>query len=227
MISTLNGKNILVTAGSTRGYLDAVRFITNISTGRLSQEIAMEALVHGAHVTYVYGKGSVVPEIKEHSDIMPYHLELIEIETNKDLEGTFQLSLRKRNFDVIVHAMAVADYVPDERQSDKISSEKEELIIKLVKTRKVINIIRNIWPESYLVGFKLVVQKRREDLLQIAQDFLKQSAADLIIANDSRDISDKRHVAYFVCNNLKMTNLFYSKKEIAKGLIHHLEQQVR
>jgi phosphopantothenate-cysteine ligase len=121
--------------------------------------------------------------------------------------------------------MAVSDYVPDERKPDKISSGKEELIIRLVKTQKAINIIRNMWPESYLVGFKLVVQKRKDELLQIAQDLLTKSAADLIIANDSQDMSNKDHIAYFVCNNLKMTKRFCNKKEIAKALIHHLEQQ--
>lgn len=186
----------------------------------------MEALVHGAHVTYVYGKGSVFPATEDHNDIKRHHLELIEIETNKDLESTIEVSLKNRDFDIIIHAMAVSDYVPDGRKSGKISSEKEELLIKLVKTRKVINIMRNIWPKSYLVGFKLVVQKRKEELQQIAQDFLKQSTADLIIANDSKDISDKHHVAYFVGNNQEITNLFYNKKEIAKGLIDHLERQV-
>ena len=40
-------KNILITAGSTRGYLDAVRYITNTSTGKLSSEIALEAMKRG------------------------------------------------------------------------------------------------------------------------------------------------------------------------------------
>ncbi len=83
-----------------------------------------------------------------------------------------------------------------------------------------------MWPDSYLVGFKLVVEKRKDQLLQIAQKFLDDSAADLIVANDSQFISDKQHTAYFVCHNLKKTYQFHNKKDIAKGLIRHLEHQL-
>ncbi len=225
-MSTLNEKKILITAGSTRGYLDAVRFISNTSTGRLSSEIALEALDHGACVTYVYGKDSVFPETEDRSDISPDLLELIEIETNRELENTIQETLKYHNFDAIVHAMAVSDYVPKERSPNKISSEKDELIIKLIKTRKVINMMRNVWPDSYLVGFKLVTGKSEEEMLHIAQDFLRKCGADLIISNDSQEISDKDHIAYFVSSTLEKRDKFYNKKEIAKALLRHLELHI-
>ncbi|GJQ58562.1 MAG: hypothetical protein D8M57_09165 [Candidatus Scalindua sp. AMX11] len=225
-MSTLEGKKILITAGSTRGYIDSVRFITNISTGKLGCEIAMESMAHGAIVTYVYGKGSLFPLIEDCNHIKTQQLELIEIETNRELESAIQVTLKCQNFDAIVHAMAVSDYIPATRIHHKISSDKDELTIRFVKTAKVIDIVRNIWPESYLVGFKLVVQKRKDEMLQIAYDFLKKCSADLIIVNDSKEISDTDHIAYFVGKNREMTKCFYSKKEIAKGLLHLLEQQL-
>ncbi|MCP4270489.1 MAG: phosphopantothenoylcysteine decarboxylase, partial [Gammaproteobacteria bacterium] len=81
----LSNKNILITAGSTRGYLDAVRYITNTSTGKLSSEIAYEAMSRGAVVTYVYGTDSLFPMVQDHNEIKPSQLKLIEIETNDDL----------------------------------------------------------------------------------------------------------------------------------------------
>ena len=223
-MSSLNGKNILITAGSTRGYLDAVRYITNTSTGKLSCEIALEALHHGASVTYIHGKNSVLPVVQHCNDLKADLLDLIEIETNADLESVLQVMLRQRNFDAVIHAMAVSDYVPEKTQLNKISSKKEEWMIKLVRTPKVIKIIRRMWPETYLVGFKLEVNKKKDELVNIARDFLKESKADLVVVNDSQDISDKRHVAYFVSHNFYLSDQFRNKKEIAEGLILHLEQ---
>ena len=92
----LKKKNILITAGSTRGYLDAVRYITNTSTGKLSSEIAYEAMSRGAVVTYIYGTDSLFPVIQDHKDIKPSQLKLIEIETNDDLIKVLREKLKKQ-----------------------------------------------------------------------------------------------------------------------------------
>ena len=98
----LKKKNILITAGSTRGYLDAVRYITNTSTGKLSSEIAYEAMSRGAVVTYVYGTDSLFPVIQGQDDIKPSQLKLIEIETNDDLVKVIREKLKKKRFYAVV-----------------------------------------------------------------------------------------------------------------------------
>ena len=171
-MSLLKKKNILITAGSTRGYLDAVRYITNTSTGRLGSEIALEAMGRGAVVTYIYGAGSLFPVIRDRNDIMASQLKLIEIETNNDLINVLQKKLKNRRFDAVIHAMAVADYVPARAKQSKTSSKKEEWLVKLVKTPKIINIIRITWPEAFLVGFKLEVNRTKDEIIKIARRFL-------------------------------------------------------
>ena len=180
----LKKKNILITAGSTRGYLDAVRYITNTSTGKLGREIAHEALSHGAVVTYIYGADSLFPVIEDHNDIKPSQLKLIEIETNDDLIRVIREKLKKKQFDAIVHAMAVADYVPSRAKPDKTPSKKKEWLLKLVKTPKVITIIRDMWPDALLVGFKLEVNRTKDDLIKTARRFLTKNRANMIVAND-------------------------------------------
>ncbi|MGB5933691.1 MAG: phosphopantothenoylcysteine decarboxylase, partial [Anaerolineae bacterium] len=76
----LSGKRVLVTSGPTRAPIDAVRYITNKSTGRLGALIAEEALREGAEVTYIYGKGSVLPQVAESAS-----LRLVEVETVPEL----------------------------------------------------------------------------------------------------------------------------------------------
>jgi len=226
-MSPLKKKNILITAGSTRGYLDAVRYITNTSTGRLGSEIALEAMSRGAVVTYIYGADSLFPVIQGRSDINASLLKLIEIETNNDLIKILQEKLKNREFDAIIHAMAVADYVPASPKQSKVSSQKKEWLVKLVKTPKVINIIRNTWPETFLVGFKLEVNRTKDEIIKIARRFLTKSKANLIVVNDYKYISSNRHIAYMVTGDRKISSPLNGKKAIAKNIISYLENTLK
>ncbi len=223
-MSLLKKKNVLITAGSTRGYLDAVRYITNTSTGRLGSEIAFEAMGRGAVVTYIYGADSLFPVIHGRSDLKASQLKLIEIETNNDLMKVLQEKLKNRKFDVIIHAMAVADYVPARAKQSKTSSQKKEWLVKLVKTPKVINTIRDSWPEALLVGFKLEVNRTKDEIIRIARRFLAKSKSNLIVANDYKYISRNRHIAYMVTGDRKIPKPLKGKKVIAKNIIFYLEK---
>ncbi|MDV5120636.1 MAG: phosphopantothenoylcysteine decarboxylase [Candidatus Scalindua sp.] len=223
-MSLLKKKNILITAGSTRGYLDAVRYITNTSTGRLGSEIAFEAMGRGAVVTYIYGADSLFPVIHGRSDLKASQLKLIEIETNNDLMKVLQEKLKNRKFDAIIHAMAVADYVPARAKQSKTSSQKKEWLVKLVKTPKVINTIRDSWPEALLVGFKLEVNRTKDEIIRIARRFLAKSKSNLIVANDYKYISRNRHIAYMVTGDRKIPKPLKGKKAIARNIISYLEK---
>ena len=223
-MSLLKKKNVLITAGSTRGYLDAVRYITNTSTGRLGSEIAFEAMGRGAVVTYIYGADSLFPVIHGRSDLKASQLKLIEIETNNDLMKVLQEKLKNRKFDAIIHAMAVADYVPARAKQSKTSSQKKEWLVKLVKTPKVINTIRDSWPEALLVGFKLEVNRTKDEIIRIARRFLAKSKSNLIVANDYKYISRNRHIAYMVTGDRKIPKPLKGKKAIARNIISCLEE---
>lgn len=223
-MSLLKKKNVLITAGSTRGYLDAVRYITNTSTGKLGSEIALEAMGRGAVVTYIYGADSLFPVIHGRSDLKASQLKLIEIETNNDLMKVLQEKLKNRKFDAIIHAMAVADYVPARAKQSKTSSQKKEWLVKLVKTPKVINTIRDSWPEALLVGFKLEVNRTKDEIIRIARRFLAKSKSNLIVANDYKYISRNRHIAYMVTGDRKIPKPLKGKKAIARNIISYLEK---
>jgi len=223
----LEKKNILITAGSTRGYLDAIRYITNTSTGKLGREIAYEAMIRGAVVTYVYGADSLFPVIQGHNDIKSSQLKLIEIETNNDLIKVIREKLEKKKFDAIVHAMAVADYVPARAKPDKTASQKREWLLKLVKTPKVITIIRDMWPDAILVGFKLEVNRTKDDLIKTAKRFLKKNRANLIVANDYKNISRSSHIAYMVTGECEIPEPLQGKTEIAKNIVSYLQNTLK
>ena len=63
---------ILITSGGTTEKIDAVRGITNHSTGYLGKEIAELFLAKGHQVTLVTTKTAVKPEPKENKDYRNY-----------------------------------------------------------------------------------------------------------------------------------------------------------
>ncbi|GAG62230.1 unnamed protein product [marine sediment metagenome] len=218
---------ILITSGSTRGPIDAMRYITNKSTGRLGTEIAKEALNQGARVTFIYGKGSIVPDIKDVGENLYLNLKLIEIITVSDLIKSINQELKDGTYDVVIHSMAVLDYVPDKYISDKVASGKDEWIIRLIKTPKVIKMIKEIAPDIFLVGFKLEFNKTKEELIKITHEVLIKSNSDLMVANDLKDLEKERHVAYFVDKNGKVIDVKKGKKNIAKKLVKFIFEELR
>jgi len=203
----LLGKRVLVTSGPTRAPIDAVRYITNKSTGRLGALIAEEALREGAEVTYIYGKGSVLPQVAESTS-----LRLVEVETVPDLMERVREELEETNYHVL-------DYVPEAPREEKVPSGREEWQIGLIKTPKVIKMIRDLNPRAYLVGFKLEVGSREEELIGIAHRSLLANKADLVVANDLLQIERGNHVGYLVNPEGEVVARAEGKEEIARRLV--------
>ncbi len=196
---SLKGKRVLITSGPTRGPIDRVRYVTNKSTGRLGTMIAWEALRAGASVTFIFGKGSLTPLSGELSIEQRSNLTCIQVETVPDATRALEEELTQQHCDAVIHLMAVLDYVPEAPSSEKIPSGKEELVIRLVPTPKLIRLVKELSPKTVLVGFKLEVEADRESLLASAGALLETSSCDLVVANDLAPIeAGKEHVAYLV-----------------------------
>jgi phosphopantothenoylcysteine synthetase/decarboxylase len=215
----LRSKKLLITSGPTRAPLDAVRYITNKATGRLGALIAEEAIARGAHVTFVFGRPSQVPVVRGH----PHdHLTLIGVETIDDLVSVFRSEIPK-GYDAVIHPMAVLDFQPDIVRQEKTGSAVEEWVVRLVPTPKVIGLVKDLAPRTFLVGFKLEVGKSREELREIAWQFLKKSRADLVVANDLREIEEGQHTGYFITPDGRVTATVVGKDAIARAVVEHLD----
>ncbi|HHT9107996.1 MAG TPA: phosphopantothenoylcysteine decarboxylase domain-containing protein [Candidatus Wunengus sp. YC63] len=218
-MGNLESKNILITSGPTRGYIDAVRYISNKSTGKLGATIATEALKRDAFVTFVYGTGSSIPDIALLGKDYAPRLTLIEIETIDDLLTTIQDKLKGKSFDAIVHAMAVLDYAPEKQSEGKIASIKDTLTITLRKTAKVIKQIRTLWPHAFLIGFKLEAGLSRDELVGRAYASMIESGADLVVANNQNEIDRDRHRAYLVNSHKEVESRCETRQDIAGNLM--------
>lgn len=223
-MGSLEGVHVMITSGPTKGYIDAVRYISNTSTGKLGAMIATELLKSGACVTFIYGTGSSIPDITLLDKDCSRRLMLIEIETIDDLVITIQEKLKDISFDVIVHAMAVLDYTPEARSQGKIPSNKDKLVVTFVKTPKVIKLIRKLWPHAFFVGFKLEAGLSRDALVERAYASLIENGADLVVANNQDEIAGNKHQAYLVNLQKKIESCCETKQDIAKALVTALSK---
>jgi len=223
---------ILVTSGGTSEAIDRVRSITNHSTGHLGLVIT-EALIKAGHEVCLITTSQAVRPASHPN------LKIIEIKNTLDLLEEMRNLVK--DYQVLIHSMAVSDYTPvymtsiDEVQASqdlskfltkqntesKISSKEDTQILFLKKNPKIISLVKEWNPKIHLIGFKLLVDVSREYLIQIALESLEKNQADLIVANDLTQISSDQHKAYLVEKNSFQTAS--SKQEIADLLLKKIQ----
>ena len=223
----LAGKRILITSGPTRGPIDAVRYITNKSTGRLGVFLATEALSRGVAVSFVYGKGSLVPEASAVGAEAMGRLRMMEIETVDELVEVMKAELTSNHYDAVLHSMAVLDYVPDTYLDEKTPSGRNEWSLKLVRTPKAIKLIKELQPSTLLVSFKLEVGKSPEELVASGYESLLSNGSDLVLANDLQQVEQGHHVGYLVNQAGDVEAVADGKHDIARVILNAVAERSR
>lgn len=80
----------------------------------------------------------------------------------------------------------------------KISSYEPHLTVKLTLTTKLISHLKEWYPNSILVGFKLLENVPKEHLMEVAQKLCIKNNMDYIIANDLHDLRNGEHLSFLV-----------------------------
>ena len=139
---------VLLTAGATREPIDAVRFVSNVSTGATGAALADALAAAGHDVTLLHGEGSV----RTCGDRVTCGV----FSSTERLGERLRAALADGSFDVVVQAAAVADYRPDITHAGKLSSYADEMTIRLVPTPKLLPQLKAWSPRPLRVlGFKL------------------------------------------------------------------------
>ncbi|MBM3905522.1 MAG: bifunctional phosphopantothenoylcysteine decarboxylase/phosphopantothenate--cysteine ligase CoaBC [Thaumarchaeota archaeon] len=170
----LSGKKILITAGPTAEPIDTIRVLTNQSSGKTGVLLAREMISAGAKVTLVYGPGTEKP---------PKGAKTIPVNTVRQMFDAVKKELQSKKFDVAILSAAPADYTTIPTKS-KIKSDKASITIKLQRAPKIIDNIKKIQKNIFLVGFKAETNISRQKLVELAKKKLKESESDIIVAND-------------------------------------------
>jgi len=207
---SLEGKRVLVTAGATREYIDPIRYITNASSGRMGVAIAEEADFRGAEVTLIRTKGSVPSSVEGQ----------LEVETVEEMLEAIERELRAKKYDVVVLAAAVSDFRVRNRADEKIKS-SGSLTLELEPTPKIIDIIKELQPETFLVGFK--AETSEENLIEEARKQIERAGSDLVVANTIKAFgSDENEVILVSREEVKKLPKM-DKRELAERLWDEIE----
>lgn len=167
------GERVLVTAGGTREPVDAVRAITNRSSGKMGFAVAAEAALRGADAVLIAGPCALPT---------PPGVRRVDVETA--LEMREALHAEFDSVTVVVMAAAVGDFRPANPSDRKIKKEdlpaEGELQIDLVANPDILAEISRERGDRVVVGFAA----ESHDVLESARRKLERKGCDLMVAND-------------------------------------------
>ncbi len=167
---SLVGKTALISAGPTQEFLDPVRMLTNLSSGKMGYALAWEAFARGAEVVLVSG---------------PTNLERpVDITNVAATSAADFASAVERHFpkcDIYISAAAIADYTPANVADSKIKKGKDGLTMQLRRTTDVLKMIgAKKTAEQKLIGFAV----ETDNPLENARKKLKRKHLDMIVLNN-------------------------------------------
>jgi len=188
-------KHILITAGGTREYIDGVRYIGNLSTGKTGAQIADYFTSHGYQVTWLGAINAIQPKL---------HCVKVMYETFNDLSDTLKKLLESNHYDTIIHAAAISDFsvstikingqdVIASRQTKLPTSKTMEL--KLKKNPKLVSELLN-WSKNLelnVIAFKLTNTNDKAKQKDAVMKLLNQDGIDYVAHNDLSAITINAH----------------------------------
>jgi phosphopantothenoylcysteine decarboxylase/phosphopantothenate--cysteine ligase len=170
----MEGLKVLCTAGGTIEPIDAVRYITNHSTGKMGIALARAAAMRGAEVTLVAGRCT---------EPLPKYVKTVNVGSAEEMFEA--VTAAARDSDIIVKAAAVADYTPAEYSDCKTKKSDGDMSIQLKRTKDIISYLAANRPENrrqIICGFSM----ETENLLENSRDKLVRKGLDMICANSLR-----------------------------------------
>ena len=163
----LEGTSIVVTSGATSEPIDPVRILTNRSSGKTGRAVAKGLYAAGADVTLVHDG----PDL-------PYAT-VRQVETGAEMIEAVTDGVA--DADALVSAAAVSDFTV-EPAAEKIRS-GQELTLSFEPTPKLIDSVRDEYPDLPIVGFK--VESGKDSLVERARELQERVGLEFVIGNDT------------------------------------------
>ena len=215
---------VLITAGPTLEHIDPVRVMTNKSSGKMGVAVAREALNRGADVTLVYGPGTAMP---------PSDAKVIRVETTEEMLDAVISELKSKKYDVVVAAAAAADWRPEKSFDYKVpTSDVSELSVKLRPTQKIIDAVRKVNTDVFLVPFKAEYDSSDEELVERAYRRLVEAEADMIVVNDvgraGTGFEVDTNEVFIVDKDKKVVHVpLTTKREVARRIFDVITEKIK
>lgn len=207
--SELEGKTVIVTAGATQEPLDAIRYITNRSTGRMGYALAEAVRDRGGRTLLVSAPTALWA---------PWGVEQVQVRTAEEMRqavlGNFDRA------DAVIMAAAVMNFRPSAVADGKA---KPATALPIANTPDILAELGRSKKHQLLVGFAA----ETGDLVSGARAKLKAKNVDLIVANDvtksDSGFGADTNQALIVDRSQAADKLpLMSKKELARIIVERL-----
>lgn len=173
---------ILVTLGPTQEPLDAMRILSNRSTGRLGTQLALSMARAGYQVIALRSSAATI----EISNLAKADIEILPFTTAEDLRSTLEQLSKKTSVDAIFHVAAVSDFYFPEAGKGKIPTSAGTLTLRLEPTPKILPMLRNWFPSARITGWKFEaseIELSHDHHLSVAHAQMAISHTDACVIN--------------------------------------------
>lgn len=164
----LVGKKVLITAGPTYEAIDAVRGITNRSSGKMGYAIAQAAVELGANVVLISGPTALTK---------PLGTLGVDVQSAEQMFNAVKQHLS--NCDIFISVAAVADYRVAHPSEQKFKKNTENLTLELVPNPDILAYVANLTNPPFCVGFAA----ESENLVEYAEQKRRAKKLPLLVGN--------------------------------------------
>ncbi len=164
----LQGRRVLIDAGPTQEDIDAVRYLSNRSSGKMGFALAEAAVEAGAAVTLVSGPVALPT---------PERVTRIDVRTAAQMHAA--VLGRAQEQDIFIAAAAVSDYRAAQPLPGK-AKKQARLTLELVRNPDILRDVTALPRHPFTVGFAA----ETENVEDYARAKLRDKALDMIVANE-------------------------------------------
>ena len=169
----LEGRHVVVTAGPTVEPIDAVRFISNPSTGKMGFAIAEAALERGAVVTLVTGPVSLV-------DVPG--AQMVRVGTACEMKAAVDEAFPSS--DIAIFSAAVSDFRPRAACDRKLKKGADDETLAHIELVENPDILASCGAARHAGQVVVGFAAETNDVIGNARSKLARKGADFIVAND-------------------------------------------
>jgi len=208
----LSGKRILLTAGPTYEAIDAVRGITNRSSGKMGYAIAQAAQQLGASVTLISGPTALAT---------PFGVEKIAVTSAAEMFTAVQQHVSEA--DIFIGVAAVADYRVAQASNQKIKKDGGSLTLELIPNPDILAWVAALPTPPFCVGFAA----ESENLQAYARAKRQAKKLPLLVANLAQDAIGAEDNAVILFDDAGEHPLPRADKlTVARALLAHMAKML-
>ncbi len=209
----LTNKRVVITAGPTREYIDAVRYLSNRSSGKMGFALAAAAVDAGANTLLIAGPVDVPS---------PARVTRLNVESAREMEALCMQQAPQ--CDIFISVAAVADYMPDKKSAHKIKKSDAQMTLTLVRTPDILAQVAALPQPPFTVGFAAETENLEKNARQkIADKKLNMIAVNSVNNDEIGFASDDNEVTLLWHGGQEFMPRT-SKSQLARLMIERIAQ---